>query len=32
MREVDAILEDDELLSAVFEAQGQRHKGELPSR
>ena len=26
MREVDAILEDDELLSAVFEAQGQRHK------
>src|SRR5581483_2518007 len=27
MREVDTILEDDELLSAVFEAQGQRHKG-----
>ncbi|HUB32295.1 MAG TPA: ISNCY family transposase [Bryobacteraceae bacterium] len=26
MREVDAILDDDELLSAVFEAQGQRHK------
>jgi IS5 family transposase len=26
MREVDALLEDDELLSAVFEAQGQRHK------
>ena len=26
MREVDAILEDDELLGAVFEAQGQRHK------
>ena len=26
MREVDAILEDDELLSTVFEAQGQRHK------
>ncbi len=26
MREVDGMLEDDELLSAVFEAQGQRHK------
>jgi IS5 family transposase len=26
MREVDSLLEDDELLSAVFEAQGQRHK------
>jgi IS5 family transposase len=26
MREVDAILDDDELLSAVYEAQGQRHK------
>ena len=26
MREVDAMLEDDELLSAVFEVQGQRHK------
>lgn len=26
MREVDALLEDDELLSAVFDAQGQRHK------
>jgi IS5 family transposase len=26
MREVDAILEDNELVSAVFEAQGQRHK------
>ncbi len=26
MREVDAMLEDDELLSAVFEAQRQRHK------
>jgi IS5 family transposase len=25
MREVDALLEDDELLTAVFEAQGQRH-------
>ncbi|HZQ43807.1 MAG TPA: ISNCY family transposase [Acidobacteriaceae bacterium] len=27
MREVDSLLEDDELLSAVFDAQGQRHKG-----
>jgi IS5 family transposase len=27
MREVDAILEDDTLLSAVFEAQGARHAG-----
>lgn len=26
MREVDSLLEDDELLSAVFEAQGKRHK------
>lgn len=26
MREVDSLLDDDELLSAVFEAQGQRHK------
>ena len=26
MREMDAILDDDELLSAVFEAQGERHK------
>jgi hypothetical protein len=26
MREVDALLEDDDLLSAVVEAQGQRHK------
>lgn len=26
MREVDSILADDELLSAVFEAQGQRHE------
>jgi IS5 family transposase len=26
MREVDSLLEDEELLSAVFEAQGQRHQ------
>ena len=26
MREVDSLLEDDELLSAVFDAPGQRHK------
>jgi IS5 family transposase len=26
MREVDSILDDDDLLSAIFEAQGQRHK------
>jgi transposase, IS5 family len=26
MREVDAVLDDDELLAAVFEAQGERHE------